>query len=131
MAKVYRISDRIGLKVGPITVKISPLTIAQKAEVQSLMLEGQKASDIVKLNAAMILALRYCLKEVNGLEDTNGPYSLVIEDGMVSEACADDLTNLEFSPSLLKACAAFVNSIPKTLDIDGVEFLEKKLIPEA
>lgn len=125
--RIYKTTDRLEIKIGEISVKISPLSLIQKNEVQSMMLEGQKNSDLTKLNAALILAVSYCLKEVQGLEDSNGnPYLLQFENGKLTDLCIDDLMNMEETPSLIKVCSAFVAGIPKKFDIDGVEFVEKK-----
>lgn len=127
MARIYKTTDRIEVKIGEITVKIAPLSLIQKNEIQSMMLEGQKNSDLIKLNAAIHLAVSYCLKEVQGLEDINGnPYQLQSEEGKLTEQCLNELMNMEETPNLLKVCSAFVAGIPKKFDIDGVELVEKK-----
>ncbi len=38
--KIYRISDRIKVKVGGLVFKIGPLTYDQKSEIQSLAASG-------------------------------------------------------------------------------------------
>lgn len=129
-AKIYRVTDRIRIKIGDIVAIISPMSLETKSEIQAMMLEGQKAGDIIKLNNAMMLALRKCLKGVEGLTDANdNTYELQFKDGMVAESCLDDLTNMQFSPELLKVCAEFVNAVPKKFDIPGVEIIEKKKNP--
>lgn len=127
MTKIYRTTDRIEIKIGDITVKIAPLSLIQKNEVQSIMLEGQKNSDLQKLNAAILLAVSYCLKDIQGLEDIEGnSYQLQFENNKLTEQCVDDLMNMEETPNLLKVCSAFVAGVPKKFEIEGVEFVEKK-----
>lgn len=124
MAKIYRINDRVEIKIDDITVKIAPLTLQQKSEVQRMMLEGQKAGDIQKLNDSMILAIKYCLKDMKGVQDSEGnEYALEFDSGMVTDSCVNDLMNMELSPSLLKVCAGFVAGIPKNFDIEGVSIV--------
>lgn len=130
MAKIYRITDRVSVKIGDIVAIISPLSLETKNEIQALMLQGQRSGDIIKLNAAMLMALRKCLKGIEGLTDSDDqPYELKFENGMVAECCIDDLTNLQMSPELLKVCAEFVNAVPKKFNIPGVEIIEKKTNP--
>jgi len=99
MAKIMRMTDRITLKIDDITVKLAPLTIAQKCEIVQLVESGQ-------VLLASNKALRYSLKEVEGLEGYDDtPYQLeFIEDGNLSEVCAQEISNIKVGEKLLLAC---------------------------
>lgn len=129
MAKIYKTTDRITVKIGDLQVKISPLSLDQKNEIQSLMLEGQKKNSIPILTESTLLAVRMCVKEISGLKNSDDTdYKLEFEDGKLTNACISDLMNMEESVNLQKVCAAFITSIPKDFDLEGVEIIkpEKK-----
>ena len=126
MAKIYKASDRVEVKIGDITVKIAPLTLLQKNEVQRLMLDGQKASDILKLNDSILLAIRYCLKDIQGVKDSDeNDYQLEFDSNMLTENCVNDLMNMEESQNLIKVASTFIAGIPKSFDIEGVSIVSK------
>jgi hypothetical protein len=130
MSRIYRTTDRIAIKIHDITVKISPLSLQQKNQILSLMLEGQKDNDMVKLSQATMLAIRFCLKSVEGIQDAEGnAYQLEFdENGMLSEQCTDDMLNMEQSTALTQVCAAIINGVPsefvdqKGQPLEGVSF---------
>jgi len=126
MATIYKTTDRVAIKIGDITVKIAPLSMIQKSNVQSVLIEAQKANDIQKANEALLLSLKYCVKEIKGLQDTGGnDYQLQFENNELTDSCISDLMNMEHGNELLQACAAFVAGIPKSVDnIPGVSFAE-------
>ena len=126
MATIYKTTDRVAIKIGDITVKIAPLSMIQKSNVQSVLIEAQKANDIQKANEALLLSLKYCVKEIKGLQDTGGnDYQLQFENNELTDSCISDLMNMEHGNELLQACAAFVAGIPKSFDnIPGVSFAE-------
>lgn len=127
MARIYRTTDRVEVKLGEITVKIAPLSLEHKNHVQKLMLDGQKNQDLQKLNDALLLAVKHCLKDIKGVQDSDGnDYHLEFNEGLLTDNCINDLLNMEESQNLLKVCSAFVSGIPKSFNIEGVEIVEKK-----
>lgn len=127
MARIYRTTDRITLKVDDLEIKVSPLSYHQKSDVQRLLSEGLKKNDEIKMNEGLILAIRHSLKSIKGLEDVDGnEYKLESEDGMLTEACVADLLNIEASPKLITICSQILNGIPKDFNIEGVSFTEGK-----
>lgn len=128
MAKVYRLTDRIKLKVDDIEVTIGPLSIHQKTEVEA----ASSASGLLK---AALTAMKYAIKDISGLEDADGnKYELAREeDGSLSEETLNDLFNLSSSYKLSAISLQLLNSIPdEFMDIntgkklDGVEFIVDK-----
>lgn len=120
--RVYKTTDRLSLDLGELKVVISPLSYIQKQEVQSLMLEGQKNNDVTKMNDGILLALRYSLKEIQGLQDESGDYKLTLKDGMVAVECMDDLLNIPISGQLMKISGKLINGVPEDFEIEGVSF---------
>ena len=123
MARIYKQSDRIEIKIEDVTIKVKPLSYGDKSEIQTLLMEGQTNKDYKKLQDATYLSVRYCLKSISGIEDSDGnEYKLNFDDdGKLSEECLEDLTNMDLSDSLMSACAQFINGIPK--EIEGAEII--------
>lgn len=131
MSKVYRVSDKIHVKIGEIKVEISPLKHIQKAEVQEVLMTG-KTSDAVKGAA---LAIKYALKNIEGVKDSTGkPYELAFgPDKYLTEDSLDDLFNLKESDNIALMCLNLLNGIPdKFTDpstgkpLKGVSIVEEK-----
>ena len=131
MAKIYRTTDRIEIKIGETVVKIAPLGYQAKQMISQKMVNAQKVGDLTGINDAVTLAMRHCVKSISGLTDMNDePYQLEFENQILSDKCTEELLNMEYTSELLKVATQFINGVPKVLDIKGVEFVEKKT-PEA
>lgn len=118
MAKIYKISDRIRVKVGGLVFKIGPLTFDQKAEIQSLAASG----DFKQSLKSAKLAVKYGVKGVEGLEDSKGnPYELESDESGLSEDSINDLLNLEENETLSMVCLGLLRGIPEhfTNPFDG------------
>jgi hypothetical protein len=129
MSRIYKQSDRIELSFGDIKIKVKPLSYSEKTEIQSLLVEGQTEKNVQKLQDATILSLRYALKSIEGVIDSNDePYQLQFEeDGKLSLESVEDLCNMELSAKLLNSCASFISGVPteEALEELGIK-LEKK-----
>ena len=133
MAKIYRLSDRINLKVDDLEIVIGPLSIHQKASVE----EVNASSGLIK---ASIEAMKYAIKDIKGLQDSEGnDYELQREeDGSLAEETLNDLFNLENSYKLIAISLNLLNNVPdEFIDVntgrplEGVEFIvDKKAKPE-
>lgn len=119
--RIYKTTDRIKLEIGEgLIVTISPLNRAQKQEIQSLLM------NTTRMVEGASLAVKYAVKDIQGLEDENGePYRLEFEGGALTEKCIDDLLNLEVSSQLQTVCVNLLNGVSKDLP-QGVSFVEKK-----
>ncbi len=129
--KIYKQTDRIELKLSEdVSIKIKPLSYSEKSEIQSMLISGQKAQNMQMLSDATILSVRYALKSIEGIKDSdNNPYQLKFDDdGKLSMDSIEDLLNFELSNKLTGACAAFISGIPS--QIDGVEFADSKKKPK-
>jgi hypothetical protein len=130
MARIYKRTDRISVKIDDIVVKLAPLTISQKTEIQQAMLEGSKKTDIREATRGIALAIQYSVKGIEGVQDSDGnPYALQFEGGNLTEACVDDLMNLELTRKLTLVCVAMVKGVPSKFtdeqdkDLEGVELV--------
>lgn len=110
MEKVYRISDRIRIDVEGLVVTISPLTFAQKAEIQALAASG----DFMKAMQSARIAVKYAVKGVEGLEYPDGTaFNIELSEGSLSDETVDELFNVPQSEKLAFACMNLLGSIPK------------------
>lgn len=125
MSIIYKTTDRIPVKISDITVFISPLTYAQKEEIQNAFMQN-------KVFEASRLAIKYAVKKLDGVSLSDGSsYTLELENGALTDGCVDDLLNMSQSQKLAMVCSTLVGSIPtQILDdrgnpVEGVEILHK------
>lgn len=104
---------------------LAPLTLTQKGEIKDC--RSMKSGVLVQdgLKAAM-LAVKYALKDVDGLEDSEGKaFELAFEKEdreTLAEACVNDLMNIELSTVLMLACTNLINNVYAKLTYpDGIE----------
>lgn len=131
MARIYRTTDRIPVKVDDVTVLISPLTFEQKSEVQEAMM-GFANGDVKAATRGVVLSIKYALKGIEGVEDADGkPYELSLENGCLTDEAVSDMLNLHCTEKLAIVCSSLLNGVPtgfKDNDgnpIKGVEFVKK------
>lgn len=129
MARIYKLTDRIKVKIDDITVTVSPLSRHQKAEIQTLLL-GLGRGDVKAATEGIILAMKYAVKSIEGLEDAAGVYKAQFDDsGHLTDETIEDLYNLEDSVKLLQVCQSLVSGVPSEFQdkdgkpIDGVEIV--------
>lgn len=104
---------------------LAPLTMAQKAEIKDcrqlkggvMVLDGLKAS---------ALAVKYSLKDVEGLEDSDGQtFKLEFTDNTqdaLTDDCVESLLNAEVSTVLMLACSNLIHQVYSKLTYpDGIE----------
>jgi len=138
MARIYKRSDRIPVKIDDITVRLSPLSVSEKTEIQQAMLNGRAKSDLKELTRGISLAIKYSVKSVDGVVDSDGnPYKLEFDGDGLSQDSIDELMNMELTKKLSMVCAAMVSGVPKEFvdndgnPLDGVEFINpSKTEPE-
>jgi len=124
MARIYKLSDRIPVKIHDLEIEISPLSFEQKSVCQSLIMSG----DHMK---AAVYALQSCLKSVKGVENADGsPYELLMDGDKVKSECIDDLLNLSESTEMQYVAMSLIQGIPKIFvdpitekPIKGVSFV--------
>ncbi len=133
MAKIYKRSDRITVKIDEVTVKLAPLTLDQKTQIQDAMMNGRTKADLKELTRGIALSMKFALKGIDGVEDSDGnQYQLKFEGDEVSDTCIDDLMNLEVTQKLSLVCASLVNGIPNKFTdennkaLKGVEIVKSE-----
>jgi hypothetical protein len=132
MVKIYRPADRIEVKIGEVVVKLAPLTLHQKTAIQAAMMEGRKSGDIREATRGIALAMKYSLKSIKGLHDSDeNEYALQFNGQELSDECVDDLMNIEISNQLALVCSSMAAGVPKSFNLEGVEILKmSKDVPE-
>ncbi len=115
MAKIYRTSDRIPIRIGDIVITVSPLSFDQKTELQTVMMSAAK--DPMNAVRGARLAIKFAVKGVNGLEDMDGkPYKAETgEDGLLTDVCVDELLNMDETPKLIAACSQLIGGVPSVI----------------
>lgn len=124
--KIYKLTDKIEYKLGEITIKISPLSVNDKNALTDLMFKGQSEKDVKALMEGSLFALQCAIKEVKGLEDSEGnDYVLEFdENGKLTRECAENLLNIEQSNKLIALCSSFISGVPNALP-EGVSLVNK------
>lgn len=127
MARIYKTTDRIQYKIGEITVSISPLSVGDKNTLSEYMIKGQSKQDVKSLMEGSVYVLQCAVKDVKGLEDSDGnEYKLQFdESNKLTRECAEDLLNLEQSTNLLSLCSMFINGVPTNLP-EGISLASTK-----
>lgn len=135
---VYRLTDRIPVKIGEVTFWISPLSHEQKITLMGFLRvrAGEEIQDSLR---AAAYALKVSVKAVDGLTLADGSkYELSHEGNALTDDCVAELTQLTGADKLVAACAALANSIREhkiegvEIDLKGVRTLsQKKTEPSA
>lgn len=131
---VYDVNDRIEIKIGEIVFTVSPMTRKQKAHIIAMSTSRDRGEDVANMYESTFLYIKYCVKSVKGIKDSNGDdYKLKFdEDGGLSDRSADALLNINVSSPLLSYLENFMIAIPdKPIDafgkvIKGIEILKPK-----
>jgi len=136
MAKIWRRSDRLKVKIGEVVLTLAPLNNHEKSEIASLMAKGTINQDFNALRSGSILSVKYSVKSISGvLDQDDKPYELKFEGEYLTEECLNDLFNLGITKQITQVCAALVKNVPdeftddKGNKLEGVEIL-KKDVPE-
>lgn len=132
MSRIYRLTDRIPIRIDDVTVIIRPLNQVEKSEILQNTINGQRKMDVRMMQRAAELAMKYAIKSIKGLKDSDGnEYSLTLDGENLADDCIDELLNLPIKDKLSMVCQALVHAIPdKFVDkdgkpIEGVEFVTK------
>lgn len=128
MTKLYLPNEKVPLKVDDLVVSIQQLTMAQKATIIEKL---SHSSDQLSLIDASRLALKYGVKDLKGVELSNGqPYKLAFEGEVLSDDCVEALLCLPQSDKLQAACFSLLRGISDPLldavgkKIPGVEIIK-------
>lgn len=110
--KIYKVTDKIPVKIDTLEFKISPLQHIQKTNIQREILKAEQGDPFALMDAAK-LAIKYAVKEVKGITDQDdNEYVLEFENGELTENCVDDLLNADQEQKLSLVCMGLVKGIP-------------------
>lgn len=132
MITIYRPTDRVPVKIGDVTVFISPLTPQRKAELIRLtsdltprLKSEDKAVQANAINESTMATLKYAVKgiEAPGYSFPDGsPITLSVEpDGTLSEDGLSVLFAILEQSKLMLIASKYLAEGIKHWDIDGVE----------
>lgn len=138
MAQIYKVTDRIKVKVGDITLILSPLTKEQKMNTQLHTAKAVKG-DMESAMKAVELAVKYSIKGIEGLFHVNDqgvevPYTVKLEGGVLSDEAINDLMNMELSDKISNVATAFLGGVPSEIKdqkgnkIEGIEVILPKAV---
>ncbi len=103
-------------------------------------MNGNIKGDYKRATRGIVLALKYSIKGIEGVEDSEGnPYKLQFgDDKFLTEDCVADLLNLHITDKLTMFCIALANGVPEVLKdskgrkIEGVEIIKAgKSVPNS
>lgn len=132
--KIRKTTEKIPVQIGELKFKISPLTFEQKCDIQNVLMAGTTIS-ILK---ASKLAIKYAIKDIEGLENSDGTkYEVKFDEIGLCDEAVDDLANTEISDSLNYMCISLLNGLPKRFEhpvtkepLKGVSFIETEVAEE-
>jgi hypothetical protein len=132
--RIYRLTDTLEFKIGEITIKVSPLSQKQKADVNAEMIKLQSEDINIKVGyRGLYLCIKYALKGISGLETMDGKeYKLDFEDGVLTDQCVDELLNLDISPEIAAVCTQFMRKVSEKItdaegnELKGIEFINPR-----
>ena len=128
MSVVYRVSDKIDVKIGSVTVSLSPLNYKVKADMQAYVIAGKPMD-------AAVIALKNSVKAIKGLKLSDGSdYELEFDGDSINDNCIDDLLNIPESDKLNVIAISLINGVPQGEFLDpqtgepmeGVKFVKQK-----
>ena len=121
---IYKPSDRILLKIGDISLKVSPLTALQKANLMSLtkMSAGREVADT---SLMAIMTIKYSVKEIYGVDATfadGTEFSLSYDpDGTLSEESLTAIMQILDNGTLTQIAAQLLTTGVQSIKVPGVE----------
>lgn len=122
---VYRITDRIPVKIGDATFWLAPLSSEQKSRIFALAIT-KSGTSIENAFKGAVLTMQFSLKKLEGVMTATGePYELEFgEDGMLTEQCAEELCSLGAGAQIIKLAIKWAQDTiksPAECDMTGVE----------
>ncbi len=131
MAKIYRRSDRVKVKIDDVIVTIAPLSLEAKVEATEYLGRGKAAGNYPLIQKGLSVLLKNSIKNIDGVEGMDGkPYTLQFENDVLTDDCLSDLYNLELHKKLVMVCSSLIKNIPSEFTdengnlIEGVEIVK-------
>lgn len=115
MAKVYRMSDKRQVKIGDVTIHVSPLNSFDKAEIAEEATKATREGSTKGLLNVTYKVLKKCLKKVDGIHyNDNESFVLEFEDKEVKDESLDELMTLEINNEMIAVCMALMGNFSTT-----------------
>jgi hypothetical protein len=121
---MFKKSDRIAVEFAgeeSFTLYFSPLTMAEKT--MFVQTAGKTQQDPMAMLEFAKAVLGATLKSCKGIKLGDGSdYAIEIVDGKVSDACLDDLMNLDCAGKVITVATKFISGVPSNgmvLDMQG------------
>lgn len=131
--KILRLTDRFEIKMGEISVEVSPLSGKEKVELAgfSSWKEGKIHVDKPRQEHFVI---KHTVKNITGVTDIQGkPYELTFDKDALTDECADEVLSFLASTWFTYATLQLANSGPgKVINpvtnepLEGVEIILKE-----
>ena len=117
--KIFRVTDRIPVKIGELTFWLSPLKWEHKIAVSNAIQLKSGDTHITTMQAKT--TIKYSVKAVDGIQNHDGtPLVLDLdESGALTDDSVEDLLQLEQFPVLVKQALTWLNG-PSDTVLDGV-----------
>ncbi len=133
--KIFKLSDRIKIKINEVVLVVSPLSMTQKIEVQQFLAKSAATPTDVQssINGAK-LAMKYAIKAIEGVELSDGSkYELELENNEITDECLEELLNSEIANEITLTSIGLLNGIPREIvdpttgkPLKGVKILNPK-----
>lgn len=127
---IYRLTDRIPVKIAKLTFWIAPLSFEQKSNLLDCK-KMEAGKEVVDGGKRAKLALQYAIKKVDGLKCSDGTdYALKMDEaGNLSDESVDELSGLNCLGPLVSVCLGLMNGV-SDMKVEGVEINLKGVVSE-
>ena len=135
---IYRVTDRIPVKIGGVTFWVAPLSWRHKSQILS-MYKVKAGEELVDPMGIAMMTLKFSLKEVEGVAYADGSsFTLhMTEDDTVSDESLSEVMQLDGIDKLVTVCSQFALkdlSDPKldgvVVDMSGIKSCKKKSLAQ-
>lgn len=132
--KVYKLSDKIDIKVDDLVITVQPLSFEVKTQIQANILNG----DTMSMVHAAKEAIKNSVKEIRGLENADGSvYELEKDGDVLSDNCVNDILNIDQDSKISFICTQLLQGVSdKFIDpqsgkaIPGIKLIKDKSSPK-
>lgn len=119
---IYRLTDRIPVRIGELTFWLAPLSASQKSELLSLVTVKEGEERVPPMEVA-IRTVAMSVKKIEGVTTADGdPYELQFDpNGNLARECVEEIFGLDGAEKMLLACKHFAFQELKDPKLEGVE----------
>lgn len=131
--KIARLTDRFIIKMGEISIEVSPLSGREKVELAgfSSWKEGKIHVDKPRQE---LFVIKHTVKDVHGVTDMDDhPYKLAFDGNVLTDDCADEVLGLLastwFTYATLQLASSGVGKVISPINgqpVEGVEIFMKE-----